>query len=152
MTKTPIARLTLSLAVPSVVSMLITNVYNLVDTWFVSQLGTQAVAAVGINLAVMEFINSVGYLFGTGGGTRVGLLLGAKKQEEADRVASTAFFVSLLVSIGFALPGLLFIRPLMRLLGSSETILPYAVQYGRFMILGLPVMGASLVKGKTAFP
>ena len=145
MTKTPIARLTLSLAVPSVVSMLITNVYNLVDTWFVSQLGTQAVAAVGINLAVMEFINSVGYLFGTGGGTRVGLLLGAKKQEEADRVASTAFFVSLLVSIGFALPGLLFIRPLMRLLGSSETILPYAVQYGRFMILGLPVMGASLV-------
>ena len=145
MTETPIRKLTLSLALPSVVSLMITTLYNMADTWFVSRLGTQAVAAVGVSFAIMEAINSVGYLFGTGGGTRIGMLLGAQKTKEASRVGSTACFFALSVSILFSVFGLLFLSPLMRLLGSSDTILPYARRYGCFMLLGFPIMALSVV-------
>ena len=75
MTTEPVGRLVAELGVPSMLSMVISTVYNMVDTWFVARLGTQATAAVGISFAIMELINSLGYLFGTGGGTRIGLLL-----------------------------------------------------------------------------
>ena len=90
MTCEPVRRLTLELGLPSMLSMVIATVYNMVDTWFVSRLGTQATAAVGISFAIMELINSLGYLFGTGGGTRIGLLLGAKDRRGASQVGSTA--------------------------------------------------------------
>ena len=145
MTETPVRRLTLSLALPSVVSLMITTLYNMADTWFVSRLGTQAVAAVGVSYAIMEAISSVGYLFGTGGGTRIGMLLGAKKAKEASRVGSTACFYTLAIGVLSAVFGLSFLSPLMRFLGSSETILPYALRYGRFILLGFPVMSLSVV-------
>ena len=145
MTTEPVKKLTLKLALPSIVSMLISTVYNMVDTWFVSRLGTQATAAVGISFAIMELINATGFLFGTGSGTRVGLLLGAKEREGASVMASTACFFALLLSAVIALLGLVFLSPLMRLLGSTPTIQPWAETYGRYMLLGFPVMTFSLV-------
>ena len=145
MTTAPVKQLTLSLAVPSIISMMITTVYNMVDAWFVSKLGTQAVAAVGISFAIMEVINALGYLFGTGAGTRIGLLLGAKDRAGASQVGTTACLYALLLSAVPAAAGLAFLRPLMRFLGSSQAVLPYAEAYGRYMLLGMPVMCLSIV-------
>lgn len=145
MTTEPVKRLTLRLALPSIVSMLVSTVYNMVDTWFVSRLGTQATAAVGISFAIMELINALGFLFGTGSGTRVGLLLGAKDREGASVTASTACFCALVLSAVIAGLGLAFLSPLMRILGSTPTIQLWAETYGRYMLLGFPVMCLSLV-------
>ncbi len=145
MTTEPVKKLTLTLALPSIVSMLVSTVYNMVDTWFVSRLGTQATAAVGISFAIMELINALGFLFGTGSGTRVGLLLGAKDREGASVTASTACFCALVLSAVIAGLGIVFLSPLMRILGSTPTIQPWAETYGRYMLLGFPVMCLSLV-------
>lgn len=145
MTQEPVGRLTLRLAVPAVIGMMITTIYNMVDTWFVAKLGTQAVAACGVTLSIQELTMSMGYWFGMGGGTVIGLLLGARRTKEAGRIGSTAFFTTLFLGTLCALLGNAFIVPLMRFLGASETILPYAVAYGRFILLCFPVMGSSLV-------
>ncbi len=145
MTTEPVKSLTRRLAVPSIVSMLVSTVYNIADTWFVSRLGTQATAAVGISFAIMELISSVGFLFGTGSGTRVGLLLGARDRKGASEMASTAFAYALILSSVLGGMGIVLITPLMRLLGSTDTIQPYAETYGRYILLGFPVMALSLV-------
>ncbi|MBR1812468.1 MAG: MATE family efflux transporter [Lachnospiraceae bacterium] len=145
MTKEPIRKLTMQLAIPSILSMVITNVYSMADTWFVSRLGTQATAAVGISFAILELINAMGYLFGTGGGTRIGLLLGAKDRQGASIIGSTACFFAALLSILFGGAGLIWLPDLMRLLGSTPTIQPYAETYGRYMLLGFPFLCLSLV-------
>lgn len=145
MTKTPVARLVMRLAIPSVVSMMVSTLYNMVDTWFVARLGTLAVGACGVAFSIMEFISSMGYLFGMGGGTVIGMLLGARRPKEAGVVGSTAFFSALAIGALAAGLGLAFIEPLMLLLGSSRTLLPYAVAYSRFILAGVPVMCASLV-------
>ena len=145
MTTAPIRGLTVRLAIPSMISMVISTVYNIVDTWFVARLGTQATAAVGISFAIMELINSLGFLFGTGGGTRIGLLLGARDHKGASRVATTSCVCCLTLSLLIAMGGLLFLSPLMRILGSTPSIQPYAEAYGRFMLLGFPVMCLSIV-------
>ena len=140
MTAEPVRRLTLRLALPSIISMVITTVYNMVDTWFVARLGTQATAAVGISYAIMELISALGFVFGTGGGARIGLLLGAKDHRGASAVCTTACCCAALISLVLGGLGLVFLGPLMRLLGSSPTIQPYAEDYGRFILLGFPVM------------
>ena len=142
---TPIPPLIIRLGIPGVISMMVTTIYNMVDTWFVARLGTQAVAACGVTLSIMEMMMSVGYWLGTGGALLIGMLLGAQKKEEANRVGSTAFFVTLMIGSAFAALGIAFLEPLMRFLGSSETILPYAKDYGFFILLGFPVMSGSLV-------
>ncbi len=145
MTTQPVRRLTMKLALPSIVSMLISNVYSMVDTWFVARLGTQAAAAVGISFAILEMISATGFLFGTGSGTRVGLLLGARDHRGASAAASTACFCALALSAVLAAAGLLFLTPLMRILGSTPTIQPYAEAYGKYILLGFPVMSLSVV-------
>ena len=141
----PVRKLTLELGIPSMLSMVISTVYNMVDTWFVARLGTQATAAVGISFAIMEMINSLGYLFGTGGGTRIGLLLGANDRQGASEVGSTSACAACALSLVFSITGLLFLSPLMRLLGSTPTIQPYAEAYGQYMLLGFPIMCLSIV-------
>ena len=145
MTLQPVPSLVRQLAGPAVVSMMISTIYNLVDTWFVAQLGTEAVAAVGITFAVTEIIASIGYLFGMGSGTCVGMLLGARKNEEASRTGATAFYSSVFLGLMFTLLGLVFLNPLMRFLGSSEAVLPYAAGYGRWILIAFPIMASSLV-------
>ncbi len=145
MTQTPVEKLTLSLALPAVVSILITMVYNMADTWFVSRISTTAVAAVGVSFSITTFSNAVGFLFGMGSGTSIGRLLGAKKIDEASKIGSTGFFAAIFFCAALGAAALLCIKPLMRFLGASDAVLPEACAYGKYILMGLPVMCSSLV-------
>ena len=145
MTQTPPHRLVLQLCIPTIISMLVTHIYNLVDTYFVSQLGRSASGAIGIVFSLMAMIQAIGFMLGHGGSTIVVQLLGRQEPEHASRFASTAFFLALAGGTLLSVLGLLFLHPLMRLLGSTETILPYACDYGIYILISAPVMAASCV-------
>ena len=145
MTETPVSSLILKLAVPTTVSMLITNIYNTADTFFVSQISVSASAATGVVFALMAVFQAFGFMFGHGAGSNVSRLLGARKTEHASEFTSTSFFLAMLTGIIFGALGLAFIDPLMRFLGSTETILPDARAYGRFILLAGPAMTCSCV-------
>ena len=144
MTVTPVPRLILTLAAPTVASMLITAVYNLADTFFVGQLGqNSASGAVGVVFSLMAVLQAFGFMIGMGAGSLISRFLGRRQAEEASRFASTAFFVSLGCGAVIGALGLAFLQPLMRLLGATETILPYACEYARYILLAAPLMCAS---------
>lgn len=145
MTQTPIPRLVATLAVPTIISMLVTAVYNMADTFFVAQLGTSAAGAVGIVFSLMAVIQAIGFMLGMGAGNLVSRYLGAKEQRQADCAASTTFFTALAFGLGITVLGTLFLDPLMRVLGATPTILPYARDYARYILFGAPVMCASFV-------
>ena len=145
MTTTPIPKLVTTMAIPTVVSMLITAVYNMADTFFVSQLGTSAGAAVGIVFPIMTIIQSLGFTIAIGASSMISRMLGEKNNKEADKYASTAFFTALLIGIVIAAIGLSIINPLMKLLGATPTILPYARAYGQYIFIGAPFMCCSYV-------
>lgn len=148
MTTAPVGGLILSLAVPSMVTTLITSVYNLADTFFVGQIGTSATAAVGVVFSIMMVLNALGFWVGTGGSTLVSALLGAKENRKANVIASTAFFLSLGFGVIVAIVGICGGAPLMRLLGATETIVPYALDYGYFILLAAPFSASSLALGQ----
>lgn len=140
MTKTGIPRLILSLAAPTVVSMLVTSIYNMADTYFVSKLGTSASGAVGVVFSLMAIIQAVGFTVGMGSGSVIARLLGKQDDKGACEYASSAFFSGLAIGVIFAAAAIFKIRDLMLLFGSTQTILPYAESYARYIILGAPVM------------
>lgn len=145
MTETKISSLISSLAVPTIVSMLITSIYNMADTFFVSKLGASASGAIGIVFSLMAIIQAVGFTLGQGSGSVISRLLGEQKNDEADKIASSGF----VASVGFGgflmVMGLIFLKPLMRLFGSTDTILPFACEYAQYIFLAAPVMAASFV-------
>ena len=145
MTETPIRKLILTLAVPTVISMLVTAIYNMADTYFVSQLNTSASGAVGVVFSLMAMIQAVSFMLGMGSGSVISKLLGQRKNDQADVVAVTGFFTALVFGCGLMIGGLIFLDPLMRLLGATKTILPYAKDYARFILLAAPVMAGSFV-------
>lgn len=145
MTETPVGRLIISLAVPSIVSMLVSSIYNMADTFFVTKLGTSASGAVGVVFTIMTIIQAIGFTLGMGSGTWIGRLLGARQEKEASEVASTGFFCSLAIALTLTVFGLLFLDPLMSVLGATDTILPYAKAYARYILLAAPPMCASFV-------
>ena len=145
MTTTPVPKLVIRLGIPTTVSMLITSVYNMADTFFVSQLGTSASGAVGVVFSLMAVFQAVGFTLGMGSGSLVSRRLGAKDAQAANTYAASAFYASLALGGLILLFGSVFIHPVMRLLGATETILPYAVGYGRYIIFGAPVICASFV-------
>lgn len=145
MTQTPVESLICMLAVPTIISNLITTFYNMADTFFIGKLNTSASGAVGIAFPVMAAIQAVGFFFGQGSGNSISRLLGSQQKEKAAKVASTGFISALLGGGVLAVVGLLFLEPLCILLGSTETILPYAKDYVRFILIGAPYMAASLV-------
>lgn len=158
MTATPIPRLVLRMAAPTVVSMLVTSIYNMADTIFVSQLGNSASGAVGVVFSIMAVIQAVGFTLGMGAGSLVSRCLGRHDSERASRYASTSFFAALAFGLCLTVFGLLFLDPLMRFLGSTDTILPYARDYALYILLAAPVMSASFVlnnvlraEGRAAF-
>ena len=158
MTRTPIPKLVLTLAVPTVVSMMITAIYNTADTYFVSQISTSASGAVGVVFSLMAVIQAVGFTLGMGAGSLCSRRLGAKDNKAADVYASTAFFTALAIGVLIAILGTALLDRLMLLLGATPTILPHAAAYGRYIILGAPVMAASFVlnnllraEGKASF-
>lgn len=145
MIETPVSRLITSLSVPTIISMLVTTFYNMADTVFVSRLGAQASGAVGVVFALMAIIQAIGMTLGMGSGNLVSRLLGAREDEKANQVLSTIFFTALGIGGLLLIGGLSFLTPFMRLLGSTETILPYAKDYGGIILLGAPIMAASFV-------
>ncbi|MVB09785.1 Multidrug export protein MepA [Caprobacter fermentans] len=145
MTQTPVPRLICSLAGPTMVSMLISAAYNLADTYFVSQLGTSATGAVGVVFSLMAIIQAVGFMLGMGSGGVISRYLGEKRNPEATQAASTAFFTSIMVGFVITVSGLIFSDQLMRFLGATDTILPYAQSYAQYILYGAPIMGATFV-------
>lgn len=145
MTTEPIPKLVGSLAVPTIISMLVSSFYNMVDTYFVGKLNTSATAAVGVVFSLMAVIQAFGFLFGHGTGNYMARKLGEKNREEASKIANTGFFSCLIFGIILMIAGLIFVEPLAYFLGSTETILPYAVDYMRIILLGSPYMMASFV-------
>ena len=128
MTKTPLTKLIVSLGIPTTISMLVTNIYNMVDTYFVGTLGESQQAATGILFTLQAIIQAIAFMLGQGSGTMVSKSLAEQDQKEASKYASTAFFSGLVIGCVLMVFGLLFLNPFMRLLGSTETILPYARQ------------------------
>ena len=145
MTESPVKPLVCRLAVPTIVSMLVTSFYNMADTFFVGQIDTSASAAVGVVFSLMAVIQAVGFFFGHGSGNYISRALGRHETESAERMAAVGFFSALGGGSVIMVFGLLFLRPLARWLGSTETILPYAVSYMRLILIGAPYMTASLV-------
>ena len=145
MTEAPVGRLVLELAIPTVISMLLTAVYNLVDTAFVGRLGTSASGAVGIVYGYMAILQAIGFMFGQGSGSTISILLGKKKTDDASRFASTGFFTSALVGLAITIISLILMNPLLKLLGSTPTILPFARDYCFYIAIGAPFIIASFV-------
>ena len=143
MTEAPVAPLIAQLAVPTTVSLLVTSVYNLVDTAFVGTLGTSASGAVGIVFGFMSILQAFGFMFGMGSGSIIARLLGQKNVDEASVVASTGVVLSFLTGLAIALASAVFLTPLIFLMGSTETIAPFAKEYVRFMLISAPFTTAS---------
>ncbi|MDY3267558.1 MAG: MATE family efflux transporter [Phocaeicola sp.] len=145
MTTAPIPRLIGSLAVPTIISMLVTSFYVMADTYFVGKINTQSTAAVGISFSIMAIIQAFGFFFGHGSGNYISRRLGAKDYENAEKMASTGFFYAFFSGILIAVIGNIFLTPICVTLGSTETILPYAEKYLGIILLGAPFMASSLV-------
>ena len=145
MTQTPVGPLITSLAIPTIISMLVTAIYNIGDTYFVSKLGTSASGAVGIVFSLMAIIQSVGFTIGMGSGARISRLLGAQRTDDANAVAASGFCAAVVLGSLLTVFGLLFLDPLMRVLGATSTILPYARDYARYILFAAPVMAASFL-------
>ncbi|WP_319478511.1 MATE family efflux transporter [Marispirochaeta aestuarii] len=145
MTTEPVSKLITSLATPTIMSMLVSAFYNTADTYFVGKINTSATGAVGIVFSLMIIIQVVGIMIGVGSGSYIARLLGKRQADRASRATSTAFFMVIAWGIGLAVLGEIFLDPFMRLLGSTETILPYAKSYGGIILLGAPYMAASFV-------
>lgn len=145
MTETPVGKLIISLGIPTTISMLITNIYNMADSYFVSQLSLSAGGATSIVFGVMSILQAFGFMFGHGAGSNISRSLGSKHTERASKYASTGFFWALLVGTLIMVFGLILIEPLMRLLGSTDTILPYAINYCTYILIAAPAMTGSCV-------
>lgn len=143
MTETPIPRLITLLAIPTMISMLITNIYNVVDTAFVGTLGTSASGAVGVVFGFMAIIQAFGFLFGQGGGSIISRMLGDRQPERASETASTAFFCSLFMGLVITVFGFFTLDSLVRWLGSTETIAPFAKTYIGYILFASPFMTTS---------
>ena len=145
MLETPIPPLIGKLAVPTIISMLVTSFYNMADTFFVGKLGTSATAAVGVAFPVMAVIQALGFFCGHGSGNSISRKLGAQQNESAGELAATGFYGGLLLGCLVLTAGFLFLTPLSRLLGSTDTILPYTEEYLRIILIGAPFMTSQFV-------
>ena len=144
LTSAPVHRVILTMAVPTIISMLVTSVYNIVTTFYVGRISTQATAAVGVAFPIMSIIQAVGFTFGQGSGNYISRELGAQRHDNASRMASTGFFSAVCMGVVLCVIGLLLLEPLGLLLGSTPTVLPYAKRYLAFILLAMPFMCGAL--------
>lgn len=158
MTSKPVGHLILKNAVPTIITMMVTAFYNTADTFFVSQLGTSASGAVGIIFTLMSLIQAVGFMIGMGSGAITSRALGSGDLKKAGTYCSTAMFSAFLFGCVFAVLGMIFNEKLVKLLGATETILPYAKDYAKYIVLASPFMMSSFVmnnqlrfQGRAAF-
>ena len=145
MTTEKVPKLICSLAVPTIISMLVTTFYNMVDTYFVGKINNQATAAVGVVFSVMTLIQALGFFFGHGSGNYISRKMGERDYENAEKMASFSFFVSFFTGVLVAVICLIFMEPLAVVLGSTKTILPYTLDYMKIILLGTPFIMSSFV-------
>ena len=145
LTKTPVPTLISRLAVPTILSMLVTGIYNAADTFFVGRISTQATAAVGLVFSVMALIQAVGFFCGQGSGSYISRLLGAGRRQEADETAATGFALSLILGVAAAIAGNLFARPVALSLGAGSTTMHDTLVYMRIILIGAPFTMAQFV-------
>ncbi|WP_240934744.1 MATE family efflux transporter [Fusobacterium sp. FSA-380-WT-3A] len=145
MTETKISKLIPRLAIPTIITMLVTSIYNMADTFFVSQIGTSASAAVGINFSLMAMIQAIGFTLGMGSGNYVSRSLGNQDGEGAHRAAATAFFTALILGGTLSIIGLLNLDKFVKILGATPTIVPYAKDYAKYILIGTPYMCCAFV-------
>ncbi|MDD2447579.1 MAG: MATE family efflux transporter [Tissierellia bacterium] len=149
MTESPVEKLVITLAVPTIISMLTSSIYNMADTFFVSQISTSASGAVGVAFPLMMLIQAIGFTLGMGSGNYISRLLGQKNRDYSTKVLATGFFTSFIVAAILGILGLIFIDPLVYALGATETIAPHAKAYIRYILIGMPFMTASFVLNGT---
>ena len=144
MTTEPVGKLLFMLSVPTIISMMVTNIYNLVDTAFVGTLGTSESGATGIVFGHMAILQAVAFMCGQGAGSIMSRKLGAKELEQATKYSSTGFFLSFALGLIMAVLSFVFMKPLLYLLGSTQTIAPYAGTYIFYILLSAPFFTSSL--------
>ncbi len=145
MTQMPVAKLILKLGIPTTISMLITNIYNMADTYFVGTLGESAQAATGVLFTVQAIMQGIAFMLGHGSGTFIARKLADRNPEEASKYISTSFFTGGIAGCIIMILGLLFLEPLVLFLGSTQTILPHAKDYGFWILLAAPFIICSLI-------
>ncbi|MDY3092195.1 MAG: MATE family efflux transporter [Erysipelotrichaceae bacterium] len=145
MTQTPIPKLIIGLSIPTTISMLITNIYNMADTFFVSKISISASGATGIVFSIMAILQAFGFMFGHGAGSNISRQLGAKRVEKAKTFASTSYFLAVLMGVVIMVIGIIFLEPIMYLLGSTDTILNEAKRYALFIFIAGPAMTTGCV-------
>ncbi len=145
MVTSPIPKLVTSLAIPASVSTLITVIYNAADTYFVSQINESASAAVGVVYSIMAVIQAVGFGIAMGAGSLISRRLGEKKNKEASTYVSSGFAAALLIGLLVGLGGLFVLEPLLKLIGCSQTMLPYALPYAKIVLIGAPISCSTFV-------
>lgn len=144
MTAGSVPRTICELAVPTIISMLVTAIYNVADTYFVGRIDTQSTAAIGISFSAMSVVQAFGFFFGHGSGNYISRMLGARKTGHAETMATVGLFSSFLAGTLIAATGMIFLTPICHALGSTDTILPYAKEYLGIILIGTPFMAASL--------
>ena len=147
MTEGSTSKLVFTLGLPAMISMLVTAIYNIADTLFVSKIDADglASAAVTIVFPLMAIIQAIGFTFGMGSGSLISSKLGERNEEEAQRIGSSAFYVSIILGAVISILSLIFLNPLLKVLGASSNVLPYAKDYGIYVIIGFPIMAGSFV-------
>ncbi len=145
MTETSLSKLIISLGIPTTISMLVTSIYNMADTYFVGGLGESAQGATGILFTLQAIIQAIAFMLGQGSGTLVSKSLADCDTDEASEFASSAYYTALIVGTFLAVLGAIFLSPLLWALGSTETIFPYAVKYGACVLASCPIVMASFV-------
>ncbi len=145
MTATPVSRLILNLGIPTTISMLITSIYNMADTYFIGTLGESAQAATGVLFTLQAIIQGIAFMLGHGGGTFISKELANRNTGKASMYISTSFFTGGIVGIVLLCVGMCFLEPIVRFLGSTETILPHAMDYGFWVLIGCPFYICSMI-------
>ena len=145
MTNDPIPKVIFRMAIPTIVAFLITQVYSLADTYFVSALGTSATAAVGANSSLDQLIMMTGSMLAVGANSYIARLLGQGNEKKASRVLSTAFFLAATFGTLLMIFGSIFMEPMVKLLGATPTCLKHAKDYATYVLLAAPFMATSFV-------
>ncbi len=145
MTQTPVYKLIITLGIPTTISMLVTNIYNMADTYFVSTLGNSAGGATSIVFSIMAILQAFGFMFGHGAGSHISRLLGERNEERAGKYVSTSVLLAATCGTAIMIVGLAFLEPLMLFLGSTDDILPHAKDYAFYILLAAPAMTTSCV-------
>ena len=148
MMETPVSRLVMSFSLPSMVATLITSIYNLTDTWFVGQISTSATAAVGVVFSINMVLLALGFWAGTGGSTLISALIGARDYDKAHRITSSAFWLSFAFGLLVAILSLICGDGLLKLLGATDTILPYARAYLLCLAIAFPFNSSTMMLGQ----